>query len=157
MTNPVSFLNPYYNSTGDFSSPLGVKIRADIRYHFKGRAFVAPELHYKYRTKDRQSTFGFNCFSSNCAYYMQAVYTEIKTEIGGSVKAGFDTPIDKKERLALEIYGGLGLKIFRYKEESIPPGGNFLSEPTHQDFFGTTEGSATPILFGSLKLSYRLW
>jgi len=157
------FFNPYHEPMDDASNPLGIKIRADIRYQFKKSSsgsiayFVAPEFHYKYRTKDRQATFGFNCVGGNCAYFMEAIYSEVKTEIGASLKTGFDVAMSNNERLALEVYGGLGLKIFRYKEESVPPGGNFLSEPSHQDFFGTSEGAATPILFGSLKLSYRLW
>jgi hypothetical protein len=157
------FFNPYHEPMNDASNPLGIKIRADVRYHFKKSSprtiayFVAPEFHYKYRTKDRHATFGFNCVRGNCAYFMEAIYTEVKTEVGGSLKTGFDVAMSNNERLALEVYGGLGLKIFRYKEVSVPPGGSFFSEPSHQDFFGTSEGAATPILFGSLKLSYRLW
>ena len=171
------FFNPYHVPMDDASNPLGIKIRADVRYQFNRSSprvnrsssrvnrssstaigyFVAPEFHYKYRTKDRQATFGFNCVGGNCAYFMEAIYSEVKTEVGASLKTGFDVPMSNNERFALEVYGGLGLKIFRYKEESVPPGGNFLSEPSHQDFFGTSEGAATPILFGSLKFSYRLW
>jgi hypothetical protein len=88
---------------------------------------------------------------------MEDTYREIKTEVGGSVKMGVDVPVDKRERLSLELYGGLGLKIFKYTEESIPPGGSFISEPSHQDFFGNSEGTATPLVFGFFKMSYRLF
>jgi hypothetical protein len=157
------FMNIYHEPMSDVSSPLGIKIRADVRYYFKQYSsktagfFVASEFHYKYRTKDRLATFGFNCVNQNCAYFMEAIYTEVKKEIGGSLKTGLDAAISNNQRLAIEVYGGLGLKIFRYQEKSIPPGGSFLSEPSHQDFFGTAEGSATPMLFGSMKVSYRLW
>lgn len=158
------FFSPYYSADNYNSQPLGIKIRADVRYHFNkplskngSRLFVAPEFHYKYRTIDRTTTFGINCINQNCAYYMEDTYREIKTEAGGSIKMGVDVPVDKRERLSLELYGGLGLKIFKYNEESIPPGGSFISEPSHQDFFGTLEGTATPLLFGFLKMSYRIW
>lgn len=157
------FFSPYYSADNYNSQPLGIKIRADVRYHFNNllsdrtRLFIAPEFHYKYRTIDRTTTFGMNCINQNCAYYMEATYREIKTEIGGSIKMGVDVPVDKRERLSVELYGGLGLKIFKYNEESIPPGGSFISEPSHQDFFGTSEGMATPLLFGFLKMSYRIW
>ena len=156
------FFSPYYGADEYTSQPIGIKMRADVRYHFykpsnRSRVFIAPEFHYKYRTIDRTTTFGINCVNQNCAYYMEDTYTEIKTEVGGSIKMGVDVPIDKQERLSLELYGGLGVKIFQYKEESIPPGGSFISEPSHQDFFGTSEGEATPLLFGFLKLSYRIW
>jgi hypothetical protein len=156
------FFSPYYGADSYNSQPLGIKIRADVRYHFNkpgsngGRPFIAPEFHYKYRSVDRTTTFGINCINQNCAYYMEDTYREIKTEVGGSLKMGVDVPIDKQERLSLELYGGLGLKIFKYNEESIPPGGSFISEPSHQDFFGTSEGMATPLVFGFLKMSYRL-
>ena len=157
------FFSPYYGADSYNSQPLGIKIRADVRYHFNklrsngSRSFIAPEFHYKYRTVDRTTTFGINCMDQNCAYYMEATYREIKTEVGGSIKMGVDVPVDKRERLSLELYGGLGLKIFKYNEESIPPGGSFISEPSHQDFFGNSEGTATPLVFGFLKLSYRLY
>jgi len=155
------FFNPYFGSLGEVSGPLGIKIRADMRYHIpkeflKGRMFIAPEFHYKYRTIDRQATFGINCAGGNCPYFMEAIYAEDKTEIGGSLKTGGDLPLDKRERLAFEIYGGLGLKVFKYKERNIPTGGSFLNEPSHQDIFGTAEGIASPMLFGSIKLSYRI-
>ena len=157
------FFSPYYGADDYNSQPLGIKIRADVRYHFnklssnRSRVFIAPEFHYKYRTIDRTTTFGINCVNQNCAYYMEDTYREIKTEVGGSIKMGVDVPVDKRERLSLELYGGLGLKIFKYNEESIPPGGSFISEPSHQDFFGTPEGVATPLLLGFLKISYRIW
>ena len=156
------FFSPYYGADEYNSQPIGIKMRADVRYHFykpsnRSRVFIAPEFHYKYRTIDRTTTFGINCVNQNCAYYMEDTYTEIKTEVGGSIKMGVDLHIDKQARLSLELYGGLGVKIFQYKEESIPPGGSFISEPSHQDFFGTSEGEATPLLFGFLKLSYRIW
>jgi hypothetical protein len=157
------FFSPYYGADNYTSHPLGIKIRADVRYHFNiprstgSRPFIAPEFHYKYRTVDRTTTFGMNCINQNCAYYMEDTYREIKTEVGGSIKIGVDAPLDKRERLSLELYGGLGLKIFKYNEESIPPGGSFISEPSHQDFFGTSEGMPTPLVFGFLKMSYRIW
>lgn len=155
------FFSPYYQPDSYNSRPLGIKIRADIRYHFKSssndRPFIAPEFHYKYRTIDRTATFGFNCINQNCAYYMEDTYREIKTEVGGSVKMGVDAPLDRHERLSLELYGGLGLKFFKYVEESIPPGGSFISEPSHQDFFRISEGKPTPLISGFLKISYRLW
>ena len=156
------FFNPYRGNFTGSSHPVGIKIRADIRYHInkpvfkRSRLFIAPEFHYKYRVKERLATFGINCINGNCAYYMEDIYKEIKTEIGGAAKAGFDIPIDARDRFAFELYGGLGLKVFQYKESSIPIGGSFFSEPSHQDFLGTSEGTATPIFFGSLKLSYRL-
>jgi hypothetical protein len=157
------FFSPYYSADSYNSQPLGIKVRADVRYHFNkrrsngSRPFIAPEFHYKYRTVDRTTTFGINCINENCAYYMEDTYREIKTEVGGSVKMGVDVPVDKRERLSLELYGGLGLKIFKYTEESIPPGGSFISEPSHQDFFGNSEGTATPLVFGFFKMSYRLF
>ena len=155
------FFNPYHKTFDDISNPRGIKIRADVRFHFsesflEGKAFIAPEFHYKYRSKDRLATFGFNCVNNSCAYYMETTYKEQKKEIGASLKAGVDLPRDNNERLSFEIYGGLGVKIFRYKEEDVPIGGSFLGEPSHQDFFGSFEGSASPMLFGSIKVSYRL-
>src|SRR4030095_8281759 len=70
------FFSPYYGADSYNSQPLGIKIRADVRYHFnkvssnQRRLFIAPEFHYKYRTVDRTTTFGINCINQNCAYYM---------------------------------------------------------------------------------------
>lgn len=150
------FFNPYINRNSDQFHPLGIKIRADVRYHFD-IFFIAPELHFKKVTTRKWSSFGINCTGQNCDFFMLDIYREQKTESGVSVKAGLDLPLDKKNRLSLEIYGGLGIKYNYYKRKSIPTGGSFFpTEPRPDNLLGIPEGNAIPIMPASLKISYRL-
>lgn len=118
--------------------PFGFKIRSDFRYHFDKRNnrgpdfFVAPELHYKYTKTKKEDRFGINCQNGQCAYFQNAVYSELKNEIGGIIKAGLITPltfISKSDRLLLEMSTGFGIKQLRFKETNLPVGGSFVNLP----------------------------
>ena len=157
------FFSPYRSQNSADLKTSGIKIRADIRYHFEKfllnlpGVFIAPEFHFKKAGIGKTTTFGINCVGQTCNYYMEAEYKEIKNEIGGSLKLGIDLPLDKKERFSFEIYGGLGVKVNHYTYKSIPAGGSFLSgENIHQDFFNIADGKAIPILPASIKLCYQI-
>ena len=150
------FFNPYINLNGNRFHPFGIKIRWDMRYHFK-KLFFAPELHFKKVTTRKWNTFGINCIGQNCDFYQRDIYRDQKTEIGASLKMGVDLPLDDKDRFSLEIYGGLGFKVYYYKTKSIPLGGSFFpTEPTDRNILGITEGNAVPMLPASFKLCYKL-
>lgn len=150
------FFNPYNELNNDNFHPFGIKIRSDLRYHFD-QFFIAPELHFKKVTTRKWATFGINCVTQTCDFFRRDIYRELKTEIGASLKLGYDLPLDNKDRLSLEIYGGLGFKVNYYKTRSIPPGSSFFpDEPFRSNFLGITEGNAVPIIPALFKLSYRL-
>ena len=158
------FFNPYRNTnTNDNGSPLGIKIRSDVRYYLDkyrqghDRFFIAPELHLKYITTKKWTEFGINCIGQQCNYYMYARYREIKNEAGASLKIGTEVYLDRKNLWSLEIYGGLGFKVYHFRQKDIPVGGMFLSDPNQDNIFGTREGTGVPILPGSFKISYRIF
>jgi hypothetical protein len=80
--------------------PSGIKIRADVKYYFKKRRprhpdfYIAPELHFKHTNTKKEGRFGINCLNGQCAFFQNAVYTDIKNEIGGLVKTGIICILD---------------------------------------------------------------
>ncbi len=149
--------------------PSGIKIRADVKYHFPKRskksleAFVAPEFHYKYTKTEKEDLFGINCQNGQCAFFQEAVYKELKNEIGGLLKAGIIAPltfISKQDRLFLEIHSGLGVKHLRFRETDLPVGGSFVNPPDRSflSFGNITDRntSTRPMLPFGLKLFYIL-
>lgn len=127
-----------YETNGRRLSPSGIKIRSDLRYHFpkKNRnsleGFLGPEFHYKHTSTEREDVFGINCQNGQCAYFQEAVYTQLKNEWGGLLKAGIIAPlgfISKKDRLFLEMHLAVGAKKLIFKEVDLPLGGSFRNPP----------------------------
>ena len=143
----------------------GLKIRSDVRYYFNDlyfgngfrllRPFLGPEIHFKNVTTHKSTNFGVNCVNQQCDYYMTTDYREIKSEMGVAVKAGFNRPLST--RLALEVYGGLGVRFIHIKEKDIPLGGSFLVLPVHDGVIGARDGEPTPYAPIGLKLVYSIY
>jgi hypothetical protein len=160
------FYNGLVTDPDQYIKPTGIKVRADVRYHFKKfRAaspdfFIGPEFHYKNVTTKKEDQFGINCVNGQCAYFQDAVYKERKQELGGFVKMGMATrfPFVKNDKWLLEFYLGLGAKTLRFKETDLPVGGSFVSLPNHDFlFFGPGEDrtySVRAMFPAGLKLCY---
>lgn len=121
--------------------PSGIKLRADVRYYFLKKRrkgldlFIAPELHFKAVRTRKLDDFGVNCQNRQCAYIQQAFYTEVKKETGGIFKLGLLVPLlSNSDQLYLEMYGGFGMKLQKYRETDLPVGGSFLNPP-NRNFF----------------------
>lgn len=151
------------SSTGA-RSPLGIRLKTDIRYHIRKflfgfeNIFIAPEAVLGYVRTNSTAEFGINCIGRNCAYYTVQKYTEIKKEAGGAIKIGLIGPIKKNsESWKLELYSGLGVSFFDFDYKGIPPGGSFLTEPRHEDGLGTLDENEPNIMipFG-LIITYRI-
>jgi len=135
------FYNPFISNRDDLIFPSGVRIRSDLKYYIsrrnKGKPefFISPELHYKYTRTKKEDLFGINCQNGQCAYFQNAVYTEIKEEWGAMLKLGLITqfPFASNQRWFLEFYGGLGAKTLHFKEINLPVGGSFINPP-NRDF-----------------------
>ena len=159
MIDPMFIFYDPYNS--HHQRPLGIKIKSDVRYYLDryrpghDRFFIAPELHLKYVSTQKNDDFGINCIGGQCSYYMNAQYREIKNEAGGSIKLGSEISLDKKDIWLLEIYAGFGVRVIHYSERDIPFGASFVSVPIHQ--FPFRENTPVPILPGFIKLSFRIW
>jgi hypothetical protein len=146
--------------------PKGIKLRADIKYHFSKRRrkadfFIAPEFHYKNVKTEKEATFGINCQNGQCAFFQDALYTEGKKETGGLLKLGLLTPFPfvKNDNLLLEIYGGfLGVKIQKFTESDLPIGGSFFTPPERSIIFPTNERNIAtlPIIPFGLKVVFLL-
>jgi hypothetical protein len=156
-------VQPSDNGT-DTRSPLGVRVKLDIRYHIQNflfgfeNIFIAPEAVFGYTRTKSTAEFGMNCTGGNCAYYMIDQYTEIKKEAGGAIKIGMIGPIKKNnEKWKLELYAGLGVSFFDFEQTGIPPGGSFVIPPTHEDGLGTLDESEPNVMipFG-LIITYRI-
>jgi len=148
----------------DPRSPLGVRIKTDIRYHIKKfilgfeNVFIAPEAVFGYVRTRSSAEFGINCTAGNCAYYTLQKYTEIKKEAGGAIKIGMIGPIKKKnENWKLELYSGIGVSFFDFQERGIPAGGSFVRPPLHDDILGRLDEDEPNIMipFG-LIITYRI-
>jgi hypothetical protein len=162
------FYNGFITAGENKIFPTGIKIRADLRYHFEKRKsrspdfFVAPEFHYKYTKTEKEDRFGINCQNGQCAYFQDAVYTDIKNEVGGQVKLGMITPFPfvKNEKWLLEFYTGFGAKILTFREENLPLGGSFVNPPdrTFLNFGNPTSRNTSnrPMLPAGLKLIFVL-
>ncbi len=162
------FFSPFTTDGVSKIIPTGIKIRADLRYHFERRNsrspdfFVAPEFHYKNTKTEKEDRFGINCQNGQCAYFQDAVYTDIKNEVGGQVKLGMITPFPfvKNEKWLLEFYAGFGAKVLKFREENLPLGGSFVSPPDRNflNFGNPTQQNTSnrPMLPGGLKLIFVL-
>lgn len=162
------FYNAFYTNSFDRIFPSGIKIRADLRYHFEKKRskspefFIAPEFHYKYTKTELEDFFGINCQNGQCAYYQNAVYTDIKHEIGGIFKIGMITnwPFVKSKRWYFELYSGFGAKQLKFKEIDLPVGGSFVNPP-NRNFLSignqNLRNTTTRIMFpAGLKLIFVL-
>ncbi|MBC7873008.1 MAG: hypothetical protein H7Y01_03370 [Ferruginibacter sp.] len=162
------FYNGFDVDNADKIYPSGIKIRTDIRYHFSRRnkksldAFISPEFHYKYTTTEREDQFGINCQNGQCAYFQNAIYRDIKNEIGGILKLGLITPFPfvKNDRWFLEMYSGFGAKQLKFRETGLPVGGSFVSPPNRMILsIGNQTDRNTftrPMLPGGVKLIFVL-
>ena len=156
IQSPVNNVDP--------RSPLGVRIKTDIRYHIRNflfgfeNIFIAPEAVFGYTRTKAIAEFGINCTGGNCAYYTVQKYTEIKKEAGGAIKIGMIGPIKKKnENWKLELYSGIGVSFFDFKEKGIPTGGSFVRPPIHDDGLGTLDEDEPNIMIPvGLIITYRI-
>lgn len=160
------FFSSFESSNPELNGPSGIRVRADFRFHLTNRRkgnpdfFIGPEFHYKYVTRQKNSVFGINCQSGQCAYFQNANYTEVKNEIGGFAKAGLLLPlsfIDKSDRFLVEIYGGIGAKRLKFKETELPIGGSFVNLPNRDIFdFGNNNRNivSRPIIPAGMKFIY---
>ena len=143
--------------------PLGVRIKSDLRYHIRKfilgfkNVFIAPEFTYAHVRTTKTADFGFNCNGPNCAYYMRDDYNEIKTETGIALKGGLTGAITKNNRWNLELFAGLGVSFYDFKEKGIPPNSSFAILPVHEDNLGAVDEDDPNLMipFG-LKISFRL-
>ena len=158
------FFSVFSSAGSEKIYPSGIKIRTDLRYHFPKKQrgspdfFIAPEFHYKYTKTQIEDLFGINCQNGQCAFFQDAVYTDIKREIGGLVKMGLITPFPfiDNGRWLLEFYGGLGIKRLDFRETNLPIGGSFVSPPSRTPFGQPGSGFGLPMLPGGLKLIFVL-
>jgi hypothetical protein len=140
----------------------GIKLRTDFRLYFtpfnysRGAFFFGPEFHYKYVNTWIPADFGINCSGANCAYTQRAEYKETKEEFGGLLKFGLNAPL-YRDRLAIEVFAGLGLKTKWRQESGIPVGGSFINPPGNNRtaFTPPYEGWMMMLPMGT-KLSFRL-
>ena len=121
------------NQTGALPAS-GIKLRTDFRYYFsdfpngkRSALFIGPEFHYKYVNTTLEDEFGINCIGNNCAYRQRAEYKETKEELGGFLKMGLHAPV--VDKLAIELFWGLGVKWKWRRESDIPVGGSFTDPP----------------------------
>lgn len=152
----------FYSINGDI--PSGIKIRADTKYYFSKRKprhpdfYIAPEFHYKYTNTKKEAEFGINCVGGQCAYFQNAVYSDIKNEIGGLVKTGIIFPLRfvKNHRWLLDMYIGLGAKQFNFRETDLPAGGSFVRLPSRTPFGQPSDGFGLPMVPAGIKLIFIL-
>jgi hypothetical protein len=159
------FYNFYRNINSEKINPSGLRLRADVKYFFSKRRsrhpdfYIAPEFHYKKTNSKREDIFGINCQNGQCAYFQQAVYTDVKNEIGGLVKTGIIFPLRfvKNHRWLLDMYIGLGAKQFKFRVTDIPTGGSFVNIPTRGVLLGeTSDNFSLPMVPAGFKLIFIL-
>jgi Protein of unknown function (DUF3575) len=146
--SPTWIFYSFYSNGSSSIIPSGVRVRADVKYFFKKRRprhpdfYIAPEFHYKQTNTKKEAEFGINCVGGQCAYIQNAVYSDIKKEIGGLVKTGIIFPLRfvKNHRWLLDMYIGIGGKQYNYRETDLPTGGSFVNIPSRGAFGGTGDG-----------------
>jgi hypothetical protein len=154
----------FYSEGNSKIIPSGIKIRADIKYFFSKRRprhpdfYIAPEFHYKYTNTKKEAEFGINCVGGQCAYFQNAVYSDIKNEIGGLVKTGIIFPLRfvKNHRWLLDMYIGIGGKQYNYRETDLPTGGSFIRLPTRGILGDSGDSYALPMVPAGFKLIFIL-
>jgi Protein of unknown function (DUF3575) len=154
----------YEDGTSMKIIPSGIKIRADFRYYFKKRKpkypdfYISPEFHYKHTNTKREGLFGMNLQNGQYAYFQNAVYTDIKNEIGGFVKTGIIVPLRfvKNHRWLIDMYIGIGGKQYNYRETDLPVGGSFIRLPARGIFGNSGDSYAIPMVPAGFKLIFIL-
>lgn len=162
--SPTWIFYSFYADGPSSIIPSGVKIRADVKYFFSKRRprhpdfYIAPEFHYKYINTKKEAEFGINCVGGQCAYFQNAVYSDIKNEIGGLVKTGIIFPLRfvKNHRWLLDMYIGLGAKQFNFRETDLPTGGSFVRLPARTPFGQPSDGYGLPMVPAGFKLIFIL-
>ncbi|MCY7310672.1 MAG: hypothetical protein LH619_07830, partial [Chitinophagaceae bacterium] len=159
------FYNGFTIENNGKTIPSGIKIRCDLKYHLSKKRrkrnpdfFIAPEFHYKYTKTQKEDLFGINCVSGQCAYFQDAVYTDVKNEIGGIIKLGLITrfPFVTNNRWLLEMYGGAGIKRLNFRETNLPVGGAFVNPPGRTPFGQPSNGFGLPMIPVGFKLIFVL-
>jgi hypothetical protein len=162
--SPTWIFYSFYTDRATANNPSGIKIRADLKYHFNKRKprspdfYMAPEFHFKHTKTKKEDEFGINCLNGQCAFFQNAVYSDIKNEIGGLVKTGIIFPLRfvKNHRWLLDMYIGLGAKQFKFRETDLPTGGSFVSLPSRGILGDTGDSYALPMVPAGFKLIFIL-
>jgi hypothetical protein len=161
---PTWIFYSFYTDRATVNNPSGIKIRADLKYHFNKRKprspdfYMAPEFHFKHTKTKIEDRFGINCQGGQCAFFQNAIYTDIKKEIGGLVKAGMIYPLlfVKNHRWLIDMYVGLGVKQMNYRETDLPVGGSFVNPPFRSIFNNQGDRYAVPSVPVGFKLIFIL-
>ena len=162
--SPTWIFYSFYSDGSSSIIPSGVRVRADVKYYFKKRRprhpdfYIAPEFHYKHTNTKREGLFGINLQNGQYSYFQNAVYTDIKNEIGGLVKTGIIFPLRfvKNHRWLLDMYIGIGGKQYNYRETDLPVGGSFIRLPTRGILGDSGDSYALPMVPAGFKLIFIL-
>lgn len=141
----------------------GLKLRTELRYYLKdlpynGRTtfYIAPVFHYKRVVSKLWEEFGMDCTNGNCNYFQIDTYKRIKRELGGLLTVGGVFPMFGGNRVAIETFIGLGIKVKKFWNTDLPPGST-LFNPGGTSFFSFNRDGDFVMLPAGVKISYRLW
>ena len=159
------FTNSYDNNFGagnERDRISGFKLRSELRYYLKELSYsgkttfyMAPVFHYKKVTAKRWEEFGMDCVNGNCNYFQIDTYKRIKQEFGGLFTAGAFSPLFGGNRVALETFIGLGIKVKKYKNTDFPPGSTQFV-PAGGGVLSFDSDGVFPMFPVGVMLSFRL-
>lgn len=159
----VAFINPFILewNNDDFQNQLGYKIRVEPRFFFDGArvegftTYTAASLMYSRHTFDRTRVFGFDCDPDlNCAFTRIVTYQGARRDIALHAKIGTMLPLDKQNRIWVDLYWGLGLRHRFVDTWGIPEG----AQPVFREwvFASNNKSQVYPSMTAGAKLCLRL-
>lgn len=165
----VLMYDPYHDNNEIKNSLIGYKIKPSFRYNFKKQkndgitkgGYIAGEFLFKSVKFYKYDPIGINDSFGNFAYTYIGGYTIRKNVIGFSVIFGNKFFIDKKNKLGLDIYTGIGLRnrflVVRDLPEYPAAFNNTFFERKKLNI-GATIASENPIPSFSLgfRVTYRI-
>lgn len=136
----------------------GYKARAELRYYFKQKNrvawFTAFELGHKQTSSRVSEEVGIGAGPD---YFQRIDYKEIRSALSASLKMGFQRYIDKKQKIFIEGFFGLGVKVLsEYKKDYVLPP-NAWNNGQDEDIYFTIFGEGgSPNFPAGLRIGFRL-
>ncbi|RYY53630.1 MAG: hypothetical protein EOO09_17370 [Chitinophagaceae bacterium] len=160
------FANSYENNSrvaSERNRVNGLKLRTEFRYYFQdikyskeATFYIAPVFHYKRVVSTLSEEFGINCVNGNCDYFQIDTYKRIKQELGGMITVGSHSPLFGSDRVALETFIGLGVKVKKFRNTDFTPGSTLFNQPDAGVFSFDRDGEFPMFPIGC-KISVRLF
>lgn len=136
----------------------GYKARAELRYYFKQKNrvawFTAFELGHKQTYSRRSEEVGIGAGPD---FFQRVEYRLVRSAPSASLKFGFQRYIDKNQKLFIEGFLGVGVKVIsEHKKDYVLPPGASTTGLEDDIYYTIFSDGVVPNFPAGLRIGFRL-